>query len=70
VAFSSQVASSVTMPLQRFMNQFGGEYYPVRQGHGVYQNPSWPVISQNQSFLEPWSQMSQPIAAIHAGITS
>jgi hypothetical protein len=52
------------------MNMFGGRYYPVGQGHGVYQNPSWPTISQNQSFLEPWSQILQPAIAIHAGITS
>jgi hypothetical protein len=63
------------MPLQPFMNQFGGGYYPARQGHGVYQNPSWPAISQNQSFPEPWSQMSQPTATspvttIHIGIIS
>jgi hypothetical protein len=29
VAFSSQVASSVSMPLQPFMNQYGGGYYLV-----------------------------------------
>jgi hypothetical protein len=29
VAFSSQVASSVSMPLQPFMNQYGGRYYPT-----------------------------------------
>jgi hypothetical protein len=40
VAFSLQVASSVMMPLQLFMNQFGGGYYPLRQGHSVYHNPS------------------------------
>jgi hypothetical protein len=50
VTFSSQAASSVSMPLQPFMNQYGGGYYPTGQGHGVYQNPSWPAISQNQSF--------------------
>jgi hypothetical protein len=50
VAFSSQAASSVSMPLHPFMNQFGGGYYPVGQGHGVYQNPSWPAISQNPVF--------------------
>ena len=45
VAFSSQAASS--MPLQPFMNQLGGGYYPTEKGHGVYQNPSWPAIPQN-----------------------
>jgi hypothetical protein len=30
VAFSSQAASSVVMPLQTFMNQLGGGYYPAR----------------------------------------
>jgi hypothetical protein len=29
VAFSSQAASSVSMPLQPFMNQYGGGYCPV-----------------------------------------
>jgi hypothetical protein len=29
VAFSSQAISSVMMPLQPFMNQFGGGYHPV-----------------------------------------
>jgi hypothetical protein len=47
VTFSSQVASSVVMPLQPFMNQYGGGYYPVRHGHGVYRNTSWTAISQN-----------------------
>jgi hypothetical protein len=43
--FFSQATSSVMMPLQPAMNQFGGRYYPVKQGHGVYLNPSWPAIS-------------------------
>jgi hypothetical protein len=34
-------------------------YYPSRQGQGVDQNPSWPAISQNQSFPGSWSQMPQ-----------
>jgi hypothetical protein len=76
VAFSSQAASSVSMPLQPFMNQYGGGYYPVGQGQGVNQDPSWPAISQNQSFLGPWSQMPQfttatsPVTACHTGIIS
>jgi hypothetical protein len=32
VTFSSQVDSSVSMPLQPFMNQYGGGYYLSRQG--------------------------------------
>jgi hypothetical protein len=60
VAFSLQVASSTMIPLQPFMNQLGGGYYPTRQGHGVYQNPSCPMISQNQSFPGAWYQMPQP----------
>jgi hypothetical protein len=48
------------------MNWFGGGYHPTRQGHGVYQNPSWSAISQNQSFLEPWSHIPQPALASHA----
>jgi hypothetical protein len=70
VAFSSQAASSVMMPLQPFINQFGGGYYHVGKGHGVYHNPFWPAISQKQSFPRPWSLMLQPTAAIHAGSTS
>jgi hypothetical protein len=63
VVVSLQAASLVSMPLHPFMNQYGGGYYPVEQGHGVYQNPSWPAISQNQSFSKPWSQMPQPTTA-------
>jgi hypothetical protein len=63
VYFSSQVASSLSMPLHPFMNQYGGGYYHVEQVHGVYQNPSWPTISQNQYFLKPCSQMPQPTTA-------
>jgi hypothetical protein len=59
VAFSSQAASSMSMPLQPFMNHYGGGYYPVEQGQGVNQNPSWPAIPQNQSFRGFWSQMPQ-----------
>jgi hypothetical protein len=64
------------MPLQPFMNQYGGGYYPVGQGQGVNQDPSWPAISQNQSFLGPWSQMPQPttttspVTVGHTGILS
>jgi hypothetical protein len=63
------------IPLQTFMD-LGRGYYPARQGQGVDQDPSWPVISQNQSFLGPWSQMPQPIViasptvASHAGGTT
>jgi hypothetical protein len=42
VTFSSKVAS---MPLQPFMNQYGGGYYPIGLGHGVKKDPSWPAIS-------------------------
>jgi len=66
VDFSSQADSSVMIPLQPFMNQFGGGYHPVGQGHGVYQNPFWPTISQNQSFPKPWSQILQLVADSHA----
>jgi hypothetical protein len=69
VPFSSQPTSSVMIPLQPFMNQFGGGYYPVGQGHGVYQNPSWPTISQNYSFMKPLSQMLQLPTTSHAGST-
>jgi hypothetical protein len=73
VSFSSQAAS---MPLQPIMNRYGGGYYPTKQGHGIYQNPSWPAISQNQSFLAPWSQIPQftivtsLVIACHTSITS
>jgi hypothetical protein len=76
VTFSSQATSSVSIPLHPFMNQYGGGHYPTGQGHGVYQNPSWPAISQNQSLPKPWSQMSQPttatspFTACHTGIIS
>jgi hypothetical protein len=73
VAFSSQM---VSMPLQPVMNQYGVGYYPAEQGHGVYQNPSWPAISQNQSFLAPWFQMLQfttatsRVTMCHTGVIS
>jgi hypothetical protein len=51
VAFSSQATSSGMVPLQPFMNQLGGGYYPTEKFHGVYQNPVWIEISQNQYFL-------------------
>ena len=35
VTFSFQVDSSVMIPLQPFMNQFGGGYHPTRWGHGA-----------------------------------
>jgi hypothetical protein len=70
VSFSTQVVSSVMMPLQPFMNQFGGRYYPAGQGHGVYQNPTYLIISQNQSFPKPRSHMSQPSTVSHDGSTS
>jgi hypothetical protein len=59
ITFSSQAAPSVMMPLQPFMNLIGGGYYPTRQGHSVYQNPPWPTVSKNQSFLGAWSQTPQ-----------
>jgi hypothetical protein len=70
VSFSLQEASSMMIPLQPFMNQFGGGYHIVGHGHGVYQNSSWPTISQNQSFPEPWPQIPQPSTACHVGSTS
>jgi hypothetical protein len=36
----------------------------------VYQNPACPTISQNQSFLGPFSLIPQPSIACHAGSTS
>jgi hypothetical protein len=32
VTFSSQASSLVSIPLQPFMNQYGGGYYPVGKG--------------------------------------
>jgi hypothetical protein len=60
ITFSSKASPSMMMPLQNFMNQLGGGYYPTGQGHGVYQNPDCPAVSPNQSFLGSWSQMPQP----------
>jgi hypothetical protein len=40
VSFTLQASSSVMMSLQKFMNHIVGGYYPIRQGHGVYQNLS------------------------------
>jgi hypothetical protein len=48
------------VPIQPLMNQFGGGYYPTRQGHGVYHNPGWFSIPQHQSFPGEWAQMKQP----------
>jgi hypothetical protein len=30
------VVSMGMVPIQNFMNQFGGGYYPTGQGHGIY----------------------------------
>jgi hypothetical protein len=35
IPFSSQVVPSVMIPLQPFMNQLGGGYFPTKKGHGV-----------------------------------
>ena len=70
LAFSSQTTSSMSMPLQPFMNHYVGGYYPVEQGQGVNQNPSWPAIPQNQSFRGFWSQMPQFTTATCLVITS
>jgi hypothetical protein len=73
VTFSLQAAS---MPLQLFMNQYGGAYYHVGPRQDVNQDPSWPAISQNQSFLGPWSQIPQfitatsPVTVCHTGVIS
>jgi hypothetical protein len=48
------------VPLQPFMNQLGGGYYPTGQGHGIYQNPGFSAISQTQYFPGAWAQMPQP----------
>jgi hypothetical protein len=54
------VTSGGMVPLQPFMNQVGGGYYLFGQGHGVYQNPGWPEISQTQFFPRAWAQTPQP----------
>jgi hypothetical protein len=51
---SSQKSTSMSMPLQPFMNHYGGGYYPFGRGQSVNQDPSWPAISQNQYFPGPW----------------
>jgi hypothetical protein len=48
------------VPIQPFMNQFGGGYYPTGHGHGIYQNPGWSSIPQPKTFPGSWAQMSQP----------
>jgi hypothetical protein len=53
-------ASAGMVPIQTFMNQFGGGYHPIVQGHGIYQNPGWPAIPQHQSFSGAWAQTPQP----------
>jgi hypothetical protein len=76
VTFPSQEASSVLMPLQPFIDQYGGGYYPAGQGQGVNQDSSWPAIPQNQFFHAPWTQMLQFITvaslvtASHTGTPS
>jgi hypothetical protein len=54
------VSSAGMVSIQPFMNQFGGGYYPIEQGHGIYQNPIWPAIPQPQYFLRAWAQTPQP----------
>jgi hypothetical protein len=54
------VSSTGMVPLQPFMSQLGGGYYPTRQGHGVYQNPGWFAIPQPQYFPGASVQTSQP----------
>jgi hypothetical protein len=51
---------TIMVPNQTFMNQFRGESYNPRQGHGAYQNPGWVGIPQQQYFPGVWGQMSQP----------
>jgi hypothetical protein len=36
--------STIMVPIQPFMNHFGGGYHPPRQGHGIYQNLGWHVF--------------------------
>jgi hypothetical protein len=54
------VTSIGMVPIQPFMNQFGGGYYPTINNHGIYQKHGWPTIPQRQSFPRAWNQMSQP----------
>jgi hypothetical protein len=53
-------ASASMVPIQPFMNQFRGGYYPIGQGHGIYQKPGWPTIPQHQYFPGAWAQTPQP----------
>jgi hypothetical protein len=76
-AFVSPWASAlVMMHVQTSMDQLGKGYYLYGQGQGVNQDPSWPAISHNQSFPEPWSQIPQlttatsPVIASHTGVPS
>jgi hypothetical protein len=54
------VASASMVPIQPFMNQFGGGYYPIGQGHDIYPNLGWLAIPQHQSFTGAWAQTPQP----------
>jgi hypothetical protein len=73
---SSQTSSSVMMLVQTSIEKLGEGYYLSGQGQGVNQDPSWPAMSQNQSFLGPCSQISQlttitsPVTASHTGAPS
>jgi hypothetical protein len=60
VTFSSQEASSVMIPLQPFMNQLGGGYYPTGQGHGIYQNPGLACDLSKPVFLGSMGSTPQP----------
>jgi hypothetical protein len=60
-------ASMGMVPLQPFMNQFGGGYYPTEQGHGIYQNPGCSAIPQPQSFPGAWAQMPQSPSSLSMG---
>jgi hypothetical protein len=70
VTFSSQAASSVMMPLQPFMNQLGGGYYPTGKGHGVYQNPAWPTSLKTSLSRDHGLRCRNQSTASHVGSTS
>ena len=45
IDFSSHGFPNMQIPMHPYMNQFEGGYFPTSQGHGLYQNPPFPMVS-------------------------
>ena len=53
------------MHVDPYMNRFGGNYYPIGQGHGLYHNPRGSMNpNMNQLFKGAWSQPRFPFLAM------